>query len=362
VDRSEQYRVIPALLALIRRLALHNDVHVFALNQEDRAAHWEFAGARVHNVGVGLTRLRAVRAIISLHRQGPFDVVHSIWSGSSGQVAVAAARLLGIPSVVHVAGGELVAMREIRYGGRLNWRGRVGEACVLRAASVITSASAPITRMLANLGLSGRVVPLGVDLNVWPPREPVRREPGRSARLLHVATLNRVKDQTTLLRALASLHAADVKFEMHIVGEDLLQGVIQRLAAQLGLADQVHFRGFMTQSQLRPLFENADLLMMSSRHETGPLAMLEAAVAGLPTVGTAVGQMAEWAPEASVAVPVGDFLALANAARQLLENEDLRLRIAQAAHRRALAEDADFTAETFQALYRGLTAADRRPG
>src|SRR2546429_2362007 len=54
-------------------------------------------------------------------------------------------------------------------------------------------------------------------------------------------------------------------------------------------------------------------LFRSSRHETGPLAMLEAAVAGVPTIGTAVGHIAEWAPHAAVSAPVGDSAGLAGA-------------------------------------------------
>ncbi len=38
-------------------------------------------------------------------------------------------------------------------------------------------------------------------------------------------------------------------------------------------------------------------MIISSRHEAGPLAVLEAAVKGVPTVGTAVGHIAEWAPQ-----------------------------------------------------------------
>jgi glycosyltransferase involved in cell wall biosynthesis len=71
----------------------------------------------------------------------------------------------------------------------------------------------------------------------------------------------------------------------------------------------------------------------------------------VPTVGTRVGHIAEWAPEAALAVPIGDWSRLAAAIRQLLEDEDLRLRIAHEALKRAVREDADYTAERFTALY-----------
>src|ERR1700679_609006 len=101
VDRSGEYRVIPALLALIARLSLRDEVHVFALAQEPLPASWDLAGARIHNVGAGNARLRAIRAICAEHRSSAFHVVHSIWSGAPGVVAVAAARILRLPSLVH---------------------------------------------------------------------------------------------------------------------------------------------------------------------------------------------------------------------------------------------------------------------
>jgi glycosyltransferase involved in cell wall biosynthesis len=354
VDPSGEYRVIPALLALIRRLAIRNDLHVIALHQEPLPADWEWQGARIHNIGSRHTRLNAIRLLRSLHRRVPFDVVQAIWSGSCGLVAVTAGRLLGVPSAVHIAGGELVALADIAFGGRLTLRGRLREALVLRGAAAITAASAPIIESVTALGLEARRLPLGVDLELWPPRAPVRRQPGKLARLIHVASLNSVKDQSTLLRALQALSRSGTAFEMNIVGEDTLRGRIQVLAAELGLADRVRFHGFMTQRQWRPLAEQADLMVLTSRHEAGPLAVLEAAVVGVPTVGTAVGHIAEWAPDAALSAPIGDWDALASAIRRLLDDEDLRLTIAAEAMRRATSEDADYTARHFQGLHESL--------
>src|SRR3546814_9988889 len=86
---------------------------------------------------------------------------------------------------------------------------------------------------------------------------------------------------------------------MDVVGVDTLHGEVQRLATELGLESRVRFRGFRTQRELRPMLAAADLLVMASRHEAGPLVAMEAAVVGVPTVGTAVGHLAEWAPARS---------------------------------------------------------------
>jgi glycosyltransferase involved in cell wall biosynthesis len=356
VDRSGAVRVIPALLALIERLAARDELHVYALRQEMRPGAWDLGGARVHNIGAGWTRVRAVRAICDEHRKSPFTLVHSIFAGACGLIAVSAARLLRIPSVVHVAGGELVCLPDIAYGGCLRWYGRLQQKLVLAAASTLTAASAPMVRTLATFGRSAQRLPLGVDLRRWPVRAPAQRGRDEPLRLVHVASLNRVKDQPMLLRALASLAAAGVPFQADIVGEDTLGGEIQTLARTLGLLGHVRFRGFVTHGDLQPIISAAHLMVISSRHEAGPLVMLESAVLGVPTVGTAVGHVAEWAPEAALAVPVGDWTGLAAAIRVLASDEPLRQRLAHAAQQRASQEDADYTAHQFQQLYAQLGA------
>ena len=350
VDRSGEIRVIPALLSLIERLSRANEVHVFALHQEPFAAKRRLAGATVHNIGDGWTQLRALAAIRSEHRRAPFDLFQAIFSGPCGLIAVLAAKLLHRPALVHVAGVEPVALHEIACGGRRTWKGRLREWFVLRHADVVTAASAPMIDALQALGASAQRLPLGVDLKKWPslaPRE--RRE--TPARLIHVASLNRVKDQTTLLQALAAVAGTGVDFRMDVVGVDTLEGEMQRLARTLGLGERVRFHGFKTQSELRPMMEAADLLVISSRHEAGPLVVLEAAIAGVPTVGTAVGHIAEWAPSAALAVPVANPARLAHAICLVLSNEGCRLYLARAAQGRALLEDADFTARAFESLY-----------
>lgn len=362
VDRSGEYRVIPALLALLERLSAHHEVHVFALRQEPAPGAWSLLGARVHNIGRGATRARAIRAILREHRAAPFGLVQSFFSGGCGLIAVAAARVLGVPSIVHVAGGEPVCLPDIRYGGRLTWRGRLQERVVITAASMLTAASAPQLELLAALGAEARRVPLGVDcVQAWPARAPVPRAAAEPARLIHVASLNPVKDQSTLLRALEQLAQEGAAFHLDVIGEDTLDGRVQRRARELGLADRIRFHGFMTQRELLPLMRAAHVLVMSSRHEAGPVAVLEAAAMGVPTVGTAVGHLAEWAPDAALAVPVGDPQSLAAALRQVLGDEALRLRLARAAWTRAVWEDADYTAGCFEGLYEELIERRRRP-
>jgi glycosyltransferase involved in cell wall biosynthesis len=352
VDRSGTDRVIPALLALIERLARRHAVLVVALTTAPAIGRYELLGATVHDVGGGAGRRRRALALLAdEHRRRPFDVFHAFWAHGTGSIAAIAGWRLRVPVVLHLSGGEMASMPDIAYGQRRTARGRLVLRLATAGARRITVASAPMAEAAAALGYDVRRIPLGPALDRWPPAPPRPRNPSTPARLLHIADLNRVKDQDTLLKAAAWLARMDVRFQLDIAGYDTLGGDVQMTARRLGLTDCVTFHGKLRYPELHALAARADLHLLSSRHEAGPLAVIEAALAGAPTVGTRVGHVAEWAPTAAIAVPIGDAEAMAGATRALLDDDDRRMHIATAAHARALADNADVTARLFEALY-----------
>jgi glycosyltransferase involved in cell wall biosynthesis len=173
-----------------------------------------------------------------------------------------------------------------------------------------------------------------------------------------VGSLNRVKDHATLFAAVARVIARIPDVHLDIVGEDTLDGTVQRLAGRLGLARHVTFHGFQPNDALDQFHARAHLHVVSSRHEAAGVVTLEAAAAGVATVGTKVGYLADWAPEGrAVAVEPADADALGAAVAGLLEAPARRARIAEAARAWALDHDADWTASRFDDLYRDLARA-----
>jgi glycosyltransferase involved in cell wall biosynthesis len=138
---------------------------------------------------------------------------------------------------------------------------------------------------------------------------------------------------------------------LDIVGEDTLDGTIQRLARTLAVDARVTFHGVQTTDALAGFYARAHLHVVSSRHEAAGVAVLEAACAGLATAGTAVGFVADWAPDRAVAVPVGNAAALADAVIGLLHDARRRAAIAAAARAWTFVHDADWTARTFETIY-----------
>lgn len=355
VDRSGTTRVIPCLLWFIERLVRSGDeVHVFALRQEPRRARWDLLGASVHNAGARTALIRAGRALLDIqreHRRAPFDVIHALWAVPQGALAAIAGKVLSVPVLLHLPGGDFVNLPEIGYGGRFRLKGRVALHVAIRGADCIVAPSADMVRRADEFGVRAERIPFGVALDHWPPAPPRRRVDGAPARLLHVANLSAVKDQDTLLDAANALRMRGIPFVLKIIGEDMLNGRVQRRVHKLGLDQNVRFLGFLPQGALREHVYAADLLLVSSRHEAGPVVALEAAAAGVPTVGTRVGLLAEWAPEAARVVEIGDGAALGGAIAEVLLNEEERLVVAGAAQQRAIAENADVTTDRIRRMY-----------
>jgi glycosyltransferase involved in cell wall biosynthesis len=354
VDRSGRERVTPCLLWLVERLARRHELHVFVLHYYPEPCSYPLLGATVHDIGrvsrpPGLRRMaqrRRLSALIDAH--GPFDVLHA-YQGVPAIVAAPAARRRGIPLVASFESGELTSIDDIGYGLQRRWFDRRAIATVLREAARVTVPTAFMARQVP-AGLSPApvtIVATGVDANAFPL---AARDQGPPWRLLRVASLSDVKDHVTLLAAFAHLVDRGLDVHLDIVGEDTMGGRVQALAGGR-LAARVTFHGFQPTDRLAAFYAQAHLHVVSSRHEAAPIVMLEAAAAGLATVGTAVGYAADWQPDRAVAVPTRDPAALANAIAGLLQDPARRARIAAAAREWTLAHDADWTAAQFDAIY-----------
>lgn len=358
VGRDGVHLVIPALLELIGELAARHELLVIALDQQAEPAAYNLRGAEVRCLGKAGFGARLARLMALLRSWRP-AVIHSFWFGTTSTLALCAGRALGVPVLASLGGGELVGLPTIGYGGRLSLRGRLHGELALRAAHAVTAGSRYALEPVRRVRPNARWLPLGGHL---PPSGPAARRPsGPPWRLLHVASINRVKGPVLLLDALALVHARlDAPLHVDWVGQDTLAGAVQAQAAALGLGDTIRFHGWRPHAEVLDLAARAHLYLQASLHESQGVAVCEAAMAGVPTAGSAVGLVAELAPEAAVAVPPGDAPALAAAILTMLRDPARREALGRAARAWAQHHDAAWTAREFEQLYAAL--ATRRPG
>ena len=161
------------------------------------------------------------------------------------------------------------------------------------------------------------------------PRAPVVLTAGRLAA---------EKDQPTLLRAFAAVRKARPA-RLMVLGEGPDRGRLETLARELGIRDDVDFRGF--QPNPFACMARARLFVLSSIYEGLPAALIEAMACGTPVVSTdcpsgprEILEGGRWGR----LVPVGDWRALARAMRDTLDDPIAPERlIARAGHYSAAA-------------------------
>lgn len=322
---SERDWCIPALLDLVRRLAVTDEVTVYALRYPHTRTPYEVHGARVVPFGAaqrrGLGRLGLWhRASKALRAAAPdLDVLHGLWAHEPGWLATRAGRATATPVVVSLMGGELENLPELGYGGQ---RGAINRHLIRRAladADQVTAGSAWLAdRVAPRLRHRPTVLPLGVETRRFAPSPgpPLDDAPppaldGTPA-IVHSGSLVPVKDHATLLDAFARLHTDHPEAVLHLLGEGSLRQTLEERARALGLARAVRFHGNVDHGALPPLLRAADLCVLSSRFESQCLAVLEAAACGCPVAGTTVGVLPELGPDVPTAPP-GDAEALAGA-------------------------------------------------
>jgi glycosyltransferase involved in cell wall biosynthesis len=98
------------------------------------------------------------------------------------------------------------------------------------------------------------------------------------------------KGQDILLEALASPSWAARPWRLTLYGEGPMQNGLQRLARRLGLSDRVVFAGF---DSVENIWASNHVLIMPSRFEGLPLAIVEAMLCARPVVATNVAGHAE---------------------------------------------------------------------
>lgn len=101
------------------------------------------------------------------------------------------------------------------------------------------------------------------------------------------ARLNPVKDIATLIRGFVRAHASFPALRLLIAGDGEEMAALKKLAADLGVAKEVCFAGWVSDTD--SFYHALDINTLTSLSETFPYVLTEGARAGLPTVSSKVG-------------------------------------------------------------------------
>jgi teichuronic acid biosynthesis glycosyltransferase TuaC len=302
--KRELGREARTLLRQPRRATLDGiEVEYVRFVSPPRPGHYGAWGAwAAPAAALGLRRLR---------RCFPFDLVHA-HNAVPAADAVLRARI-GVPLVVSVHGSDVFHTARRFEDGRAAVRRAFG------AARLVLANSAGVERATRALGARRtRVVHLGTDL-------PPRGERPAGELLVTVGHLIARKRHADVLRAMALLRERRPALRYRVIGDGPERGALERLAAELHLAERVQFDGQLPNPEALRRAREGALFVLPSVDEAFGVAYVEAMAAGIPAIGT----RGEPGPEEIAAagggialVPAGDVEALAREIDALVDDRD----------------------------------------
>jgi glycosyltransferase involved in cell wall biosynthesis len=180
-----------------------------------------------------------------------------------------------------------------------------------------------------------RVCSCGVDTARFCPAEVQTN--GSLPVILCVARLVAVKNLQLLMEACSRLQNREVKFRCVLVGDGPCRAELEGLRRDLGLEEILEMPGAAEHEQVRALWQQATVGVLSSRSEGMPVSLMEAAACGVPVVATAVGGVPELIRDGvtGVLVPPDDPEAMSLALEKVIKNSGFRKELATSARERA---------------------------
>lgn len=318
------------------------------------AEHYRLEFLATHR-GAGARRRIAVFAAAlwqltwwSLRRRGRIVHVHSTVRGSMYRKAlvVLLAWALGRRVVLHIHSGpgDIASFRERMSRARA----AVLRLSLGRASAVLSVSSASAAGLERAFGLEEiEVLP-----NAAPPvaAAPAARHEGAVAVFLG-GFANPVKGGATILAALELIEPGGLRVVLAGPGELPVAG--RRL---LDSRPEVEWRGWLEGGEREEVLGAASIFVLASSSEGLPMALLEAMSMGLAIAATEVGGVPDVAEQGvdALLVPPDDPEALAAAIARIAGDAELRVRLGEAAQRRAAEMDADRIAARIDAIYREL--------
>lgn len=159
------------------------------------------------------------------------------------------------------------------------------------------------------------------------------------------------------LEALAEIERDDI--ELLLAGTGRHRERLENRAAELGIAEDVDFLGFVPEEDLPTLYASSDAFLFLSRYEGFGLTFLESMASGTPVIGTRVGGFPDMVTDGEEGIIVDHGTNdVANAIERLADDPEL---IAEMGRRvRAVAESRtwdDVAADT-EAVYKAVLEED----
>lgn len=300
---------------------------------------------------LSVTSWSAVRRIRALMQQWSPSVVHAHQVNSVAWHAVRAARGSGLPVVLTLWGSDVLTLPARSPLHRWMVRSALrGAAAWTADARVLLDAATQIAGPGA--GIRRAWIPIGIDAPPPPGAEP------RERRLLSCRLHKPLYRIDAILRAFASLPAGRADWVLEVAASGEQTPALQRLAAELGVADRVEFSGMLGAAALWRAYRRSAVFVSVPETDGTSVSLLEAMAAGCLPVLSDLPANREWVQTGRNGLLVADPAQLGESLERAIDwSESGRwAREGRPINEALVAEKALFlrNIEQFIALYDGL--------
>ena len=291
-----------------------------------------------------------------------YDLIHgNFWM--SGWVATELRQRLDIPVVqIFHATGKTKKRHQKKVDTSPGDRIKTELGIVREVDRLIAQCPAERTELIEDYHADSRkvvIIPSAVNTKIFRPvaQAEARRRIGVAQEgkvIVYIGRMLPRKDIRNIVRALALLKrenkgegegAMNCAPTLLVVGGETVEpdpeatpeiGELQRLASQLGVAEQVRFIGKRQANELRYYYGASDVMVTTPWYEPFGLTPLEAMACGRPVIGSAVGGLPFTIKDGKTGllVPPRDPAALAHALQYLLSQPERCIEMGKAARQR----------------------------
>jgi glycosyltransferase involved in cell wall biosynthesis len=223
-------------------------------------------------VGYGLeyasSLWKIARLARRLHRLQPFDLVHACSPPDFLLLAVLPLRRSGTRFVFdhHDLTPELFASRFGRASGPVHRATLIAERIAFRLADVVLSVNDSYRQVALTRGKRAPedvfVVRTGPDLTRFTPVEPdPELKRGKPYLFSYVGVMGPQDGVDHAIRALAELKRRRTDWHANFMGDGEMLAEMQRLAAELGLGDEVEFSGWVEHDTVARVLSSSDVCL-----------------------------------------------------------------------------------------------------
>lgn len=266
--------------------------------------------------------------IFMLKNRKKLSLTHAHYAFPTGLISLMGKKLMGIPYIVTVHGGDIDKMA--KKSARI---GKLTKQILNEAEKVIVVGERLKNDVSNDFGVEEsriEVMSMGVNTAIFKERskQDVRIELGLQedrAIILFVGNVIEAKGLLELVDAFERVVNAEQLVELYIIGAERDQNFSEKLHRKINdkNLNNIHFKKPLGQADLAKWMAAADVLALPSHHEGFGLVALEAMSTGLKVVGTDVGGLSYLlADQAGILVKPKDASSLAEGLAQAINRNE----------------------------------------